>query len=118
VESLENQTQVFHSFPRPLKIWQRPPDSHIPTAPAWAARKRGKPQTGFPLSQPAQATTISVLFSTPTQNHNERKSAAARPPHPDPFQDHLVLETLPRFRIILGLENAELIRVAVREVVS
>src|SRR5260370_17390333 len=57
------------------------------------------------MSHTPQATMIPAAFSTKPQTQ-ERKSAAARPPHPDPFQDHLVLETLPRFRIILGLENA------------
>src|SRR5712664_4325776 len=93
------------SFHRPLEIRPTTPDFHIPTAQACAAWKSGKPQTGFPLSHTTQATMIPVSFSTKAQNQ-ERKSAAARPPHPDPFQDHLVLETLPRFRIILGLENA------------
>jgi hypothetical protein len=106
VERGENQTQVSPSFHRPLEIWHTPPDFHIPTAQACAAWKSGKPQTGFPLSHTTQATMIPVSFSTKPQTQ-ERKSAAARPPHPDPFQDHLVLETLPRFRIILGLENAK-----------
>jgi len=106
VESGENQTQVSPSFHRPLEIWPTTPDFHIPTAQACAGWKSGKPQTGFPLSHAAQATTIPVPFSPKAQNQ-ERKSAAARPPHPDPFQAHLVLETLLRFRIILGLENAE-----------
>jgi hypothetical protein len=82
VESVENQTQVSPSFHRPLEIRPTTPDFHIPTAP-----------------------TIPVPFSAKTKTQ-ERKSAAARPPHPDRFQDHLALETLPRFRIILGLENA------------
>jgi hypothetical protein len=29
---MENQTQVFHAFHRPLKIPQKPRDFHIPTA--------------------------------------------------------------------------------------
>ena len=49
-------------------------------------------KTTFPR---AQATTVSL---SPTKK--ERKSAAARPPHPDLFQDHVALETLSRFRII------------------
>jgi hypothetical protein len=105
VERVENQTQVSHSSHRPLEIWQTAPDFHIPTASAYAGWESGKPQTGFPLSHAAQATTIPVSFSPKTQTQ-ERKSTAARPPHPDPFQDHLVLETQPGFRIILGLENA------------
>ena len=46
-----------------------------------------------------------AYFSFPDKT-NERKPAAARHLHPDLFQDHLVLETLCGFRIILGLENA------------
>jgi hypothetical protein len=80
---MENQTQVSHAFHRPLKIPRR--DFHISTAPAM--------------------TVISL--NQETKKRQERKSAAARPPHPNPFQDHSVWETEPGFRIILGLENAQ-----------
>jgi len=40
VESVENQTQVFHASHRPLKIPQRRRDFHIPTAWACAAGAR------------------------------------------------------------------------------
>jgi hypothetical protein len=81
VETGENQVQVSSRLPTPLGIRQTTPDSHISTAPAAVALDQNKTKT-------------------------ERKSAAARPPHPDLFQDHLALETLSRFRIIRGLENA------------
>jgi hypothetical protein len=105
VESVENQKQVSPSFHRPLEIWQTAPDFHIPTAQSCAGWESGKPQTSFPLSHAAQATTNPFHLSTKTKTQ-ERNSAAARPPHPDLFQDHLALETISRFRIILGLENA------------
>jgi hypothetical protein len=105
---MEKQKQLFHPFHRPLGISQTARDSHIPTArqrPGW---KSGKPKAGFPLSHAGLATTI---LSTPsTAKTEERKSAAARPLHPE-FQDHSVLETEAGFRIILGLENAP-VRVA------
>jgi hypothetical protein len=105
VERVENQTQVSHSSHRPLEISQTPRDFHIPTAQASTAWKSGKPKTGFPLSHTVPATTTTVSLS-PNPNPKERKSAAARPLHPPNFQDHLVLESKPGFRIILGLEYA------------
>jgi hypothetical protein len=62
---MENQTQVFHPFHRPLKIPQKRRDFHIPTAPARTAWKSGKPKPGFPLSQPARAMTMTVPLSKP-----------------------------------------------------
>jgi hypothetical protein len=82
VETGENQVQVSSRFHTPLGIRQTTPDSHIPTAP-----------------------TAIVLKQTKKQK-TERKSAAARPPNPDLFQDHVALEPLSLFRIIRGLENA------------
>jgi len=82
VETRENQQQVFTGFPTPLGIRQPTPDSHIPTAPVAVAPLQTK------------------------KSKTRKESAAARPPLPDLFQDHLVLETLPRFRIIRRLENA------------
>jgi hypothetical protein len=61
VESVENQTQVFHASHSPLKIPQTRRDFHISTARACAAWKSGKPKTGFPLFQAAHATTRTVL---------------------------------------------------------
>jgi hypothetical protein len=78
----ENQQQVFTGLPNALEIRQTAPDFHIPTA------------------------TTAVNPCQPKDQKNERKPAAARPPHPDLFQDHVALETLARFRIIRRLENA------------
>jgi hypothetical protein len=103
VESVENETHVSHASHRPLEISPTPRDFHIPTASACAGWKSGKPKPGFPLFHAAHATTTTGLSSN--FKNQERKSAAARPPLPD-FHDHLVLETNPRFMIILGLENA------------
>jgi len=83
VETGENQQQVFTCSHTPLGIRQTTPDSHIPTAPAAVA--------------PPQAQ----------KTKTRKESAAARPPLPDLFQDHVVLETLPHFRIIRRLEYAQ-----------
>jgi hypothetical protein len=82
VETGENQQQVFTCFHIPLGIRQTPPDSHIPTAPATVA---------LPKTQ---------------KTKTRKESAAARPPLPDLFQNHVVLETLLHFRIIRRLEYA------------
>jgi hypothetical protein len=81
VESVENQTQVSLSFPRPLEISYTPRHFHIPTATTTVpSLKTTKPMKG---SRPLRGLPIPTLF-----------------------QDRLALETLPRFRIILGLKNA------------
>jgi len=87
VESVENQTQVSPSFPRPLQISHTARDFHIPTATtAIPSLKTTKPTKG---SRPLRGLPIPTLF-----------------------QDHLVLESLPAFRIILGLENAQILAAA------
>jgi len=70
VETGENQQQVFAASHNTLEIRQTAPDFHIPTA------------------------TATVAIPLPKNKKTERKSAAARPPHPDLFQDHVALETL------------------------
>ena len=70
VESVENQTQVFHASHSPLKIPQTRRDSHISTAWACTAWKSGKPKTGFPLFHPAHAMTITVLSLNPKTKGN------------------------------------------------
>jgi len=94
VESVENQTQVFHASHRPLKIPQNPRDFHISTARACAAWKSGKPKSGFPLFHPAHAMTMTVSLS---KSKNQRKEvgryAASSFSYPD-------------FMLILRLENA------------
>jgi hypothetical protein len=82
VETVENQQQVFNGPRTTLGIRQTTPESHIPTAPA----------------------TVALPQAIKTKTRKE--SAAARPPLPDLFQDHVVLETLSHFRIIRRLENA------------
>src|SRR5207244_4424471 len=71
VESVENQTQVFHASHRPLKIPQNPRDFHISTARACAAWKSGKPKSGFPLFHPAHAMTMTVSLSKPKNQRKE-----------------------------------------------
>ena len=81
-------------------------ETHIPSLTAGCANARhGKTQIGFPLSRSPQPMSTPAFLYLKSKT-KERKSAAARPLHPDCFQDHLVLETLPAFRIILRLENA------------
>ena len=102
VESVENQTQVFHAFHRPLKIPQTRRDFHISTARACTAWKSGKPKNGFPLFHPAHAMTMTVLLS---ELKNQRKevgrSAASSFLYPalPPVEPH-------DFMLIFQLENA------------
>jgi hypothetical protein len=100
VESVENHTAVSHAFHRPLEISQQQRDSHISTAPACAGWKSGKPKPGFALSHAAQAMMMTALVSKPKTE--ERKSAAARPPH----SSVSALTRSPDFMLILRLENA------------
>ena len=102
VESVENQTQVFHASHRPLKIPQNRRDFHISTARACTAWKSGKPKIGFPLFHPAHAMTMTVLPLNPKTQ--ERKSAATRPlslSYP-----LCLLSSWTDFMLILRLENA------------
>ena len=55
VETVENQTQVFHRSHRPLEIPQRRRDSHFPTAPA--AAPYIKPKTRKPPSASRRGTS-------------------------------------------------------------
>src|ERR1700674_1378436 len=94
VESLENQTQVFHPFHRPLEISRRAQDFHIPTA---QLAPRGKVENQKPVSHfsTPRKRRRQPFLSPQTLTPNERKSAATRPPHPPCFQDHLVLKSNP-----------------------
>jgi hypothetical protein len=106
VESPEKQKQLSRPFHRPLEISLRR-DSHIPTArlrPGW---KSAKPKTGFSLSH-AWLATITPVRSFKKQT-TKKGSRPLRGLVILNFQDHLVLETQPAFRIILGLENAQAI---------
>jgi hypothetical protein len=103
VERVEKQTPLSHSFHRPLEISQTARDSHIPTA---QLRARGKVENQTQVFHfPTVARDYHDGSFAQNPKNQERKSAAARPPHLT-FQDHLVLETGPGFRIIFGLENA------------
>src|ERR1022692_5325826 len=89
-ECVEKQKQLF-------------PSSHIPTAwhrPGW---KSGKPKPGFPLSHAGLATTTTACLNFEPKTKKGDRPLRGRPLT---FQDHLVLETEPDFRIILRLENA------------
>jgi hypothetical protein len=103
MESVEKQKQLFPSFHSPLGISPKARDSHIPTAwhrPGW---KSGKPKPGFPLSHAGLATTTTAcLYLEPKTKKGDRPLRGRLLT----FQDHLVLETEPDFRIILRLENA------------
>src|SRR5665213_4151102 len=61
--------------------------SPVPTPP-WESGKPRRIPT-FPPRRPP------LPLLRPKRQKQERKSAAARPPHSDCFQDHVVLETLP-----------------------
>jgi hypothetical protein len=102
VESVENQTQVFHASHRPLKIPRNRRDFHISTAPACTAWKSGKPKNGFPLFHPAHAMTMTVLFSEPKNQRKEVGRSAASSffyPALPPVEPH-------DFMLIFQLENA------------
>jgi hypothetical protein len=103
VESPEKQKQLSRPFHRPLEI-SLERDSPIPTAwlrPGW---KSGKPKPGFPLSH----AWLAMMTPAPSSKEQNKKkgSRPLRGLVPHNFQDHLVLETKPAFRIILRLEYA------------
>src|ERR1019366_8925723 len=98
-----NPKQGSHSPPRPLGISPTPRDSHIPTArlrPGW---KRGKPETGFPLSHAGLATTITFSIQ-PTKT--QKGAWPGTPVHTLRFHAHSALEPNRTFMLILRLENA------------
>jgi len=100
---VENQTQVFQAFHRPLKIPQTRRDFHISTAPACTAWKSGTPKNGFPLFHPAHAMTMTVLLSEPKNQRKEvGRSAASSFLYPalPPVEPH-------DFMLIFQLENAQ-----------
>src|ERR1035441_8031955 len=99
----ENQNKVSHSPHRPLEISPTPRDSHIPTArlrPGW---KRGKPETGFPLSHAGLATTITFSIQ-PTKT--QKGAWPGTPFHALRFHALSALEPNRTFMLILRLENA------------
>jgi hypothetical protein len=78
----KTKNQVSHSFPRPLEISHTPRDFHISTA-------------------------ITTILLSPFQTQRKEVGPLRGLLIWTLFQDHLVLETLPTFKIILGLENAD-----------
>ena len=103
MERVENPKQVSHSPHRPLEISPTPRDSHIPTArlrPGW---KRGKPETGSPLSHAGLATTITFSIQ-PTKT--QKGAWPGTPVHTLRFHAHSALEPNRTFMLILRLENA------------
>jgi hypothetical protein len=102
VESVENQTQVFHASHRPLKIPPNRRDFHISTAWACTAWKSGNPNNGFPLFHPAHAMTMTVLSLNPKPKKGSRPLRASSFPYP------LFLgSSKTDFMLIFQLENAE-----------
>jgi hypothetical protein len=81
VESVENQTQVFHAFHRPLKIPQQRRDFHISTAP----------------------TTMANIFSEPK---NRRKEVGRSTASTFSLAHTRSFKSRSTFMLILQLENA------------
>src|SRR5437660_11615010 len=77
VESVENQTQVFHASHRPLEISPTPRDFHIPTAQADRAWESGKPKSGFPLSHTRPATMTTIYFGKSKSKSKPKTNLAA-----------------------------------------
>ena len=82
VETMENQTTVFHRSHRSLEIRRTAPDSHIPTA-----------------------STTGLFFSSRTRKPS-RSSGALRARNPSSQLNNPANGEISPFRIILGLEYA------------
>ena len=82
VETMENQTTVFHRSHRSLEIRRTAPDSHIPTA-----------------------STTGLYFSSRTRKPS-RSSGALRARNPSSQLNNPANGEISPFRIILGLEYA------------
>src|ERR1035437_3293026 len=89
-----------------MEMWESRQRREIPTFPQPGIAPDGKvekPKRGFPLSHAGLATTTTVcLYLEPNTKKGDRPLRGLLLT----FQDHLVLETEPDFRIILRLENA------------
>jgi hypothetical protein len=88
-------SRISPSFHHPLEIPQQRRDSHIPTAPATGS---------VDPNQNRKKTGCLTAAANPTRKENQAPKPHSQ--YPD-FQDHSVLETISRFRIILRLENAQ-----------
>jgi hypothetical protein len=104
MESVEKQKQLFPSFHSPLGISPKARDSHIPTAWHRPGLEKWKTKTRFPtFPRGARDDDSTVcLYLEPNTKKGDRPLRGLLLT----FQDHLVLETEPDFRIILRLENA------------
>src|ERR1039458_1324021 len=78
----------------------REPSSTTSLLPGW---KRGKPETGFPLSHAGLATTITFSIQ-PTKT--QKGAWPGTPVHTLRFHAHSALEPNRTFMLILRLENA------------
>jgi hypothetical protein len=130
VESVESHRQAFPSFHEPLgNLANVRRDSHIPTAPATKAD--GKVENQKQVFHFPTATTIERREEKqharrtglrPSAGQHKTKGAIRRTvPKPGTsgssrigtdhaFQAHLALESILDFRLICGLENADLVR--------
>ena len=90
----KSRDRIPPAFPSPLEIPQQRQDSHIPTAPA----------TG-PVA-PNQNRIKNACLTAAANRTRKEKAGAETTPSTSRLQDHYVLETIWRFRIILRLENA------------
>ena len=104
VESEEKQKQLFHASHRPLEISPKARDSHIPTASLHPVRAVEN-QNQVSHCPPVARHHLQYSFPTKTKKKTKKGSQPLRGFF-SIFQDHAALETKPRFRIILGLENA------------
>ena len=118
VERGENQKQVFHPFPRSLRISQTARDSHIPTDPAvclpcwakepkknWGPWKSGNRKARFPLSHRPKLVCDARKNINYKDDPNREKENSTRLRRPSVSGSSCIgMES--DFRIILGLENA------------
>src|ERR1700682_78084 len=81
----------------PTVPWKSGQPRQISTFPPPRLAPHGKVENQTQVFHfPTQRKRRRLLFSSPQKSKKqERKSAAMRPPHPDLFQDHLVLESNP-----------------------
>jgi hypothetical protein len=105
VESVENQTQVFHAFHRPLKIPQQRQDFHISTAPGVRRLEKWKTQKRFPTFPPCARDDDDQYFSELKNPRKDVGRSAASPFSPAPTRSFTSRST---FMLILQLENADL----------
>jgi len=107
VESVEKQKRLSQAFHRPLEISQTARDFHIPTT---RLRGHGKVENQKQVSHFPTAARDDDACSFIPNPKTKKGSRPLRGLLMFTFQDHLVLETELGFRIILGLENASVIR--------